>query len=331
MLPFGAFSWAQILAASTISMVVSAVLIFTLLEYFIFSEINELFKLLERLSKREFKGVRKALRNRKVNPLSRLNKEIYTFAARKEREISDLKEIEIYRREFIADISHELKTPVFAAQGFIHTLLDGALEDPEVAEKFLQKAARSLDGLESLVNDLLTLSQMETGVLQMQLTEGDIALIVREVFDQLEHKAEQRSCKLILDARADRNYLVSVDKKRIRQVLINLIENAIKYGKPENGQVKVHLDAEKDGVTIAVLDDGPGIPGEHLSRIFERFYRVERSRNSEYGGSGLGLAIVKQIVEGHKSRISVLSKLGRGTQFSFKLKRFAESEGKKKG
>lgn len=298
----------------------SAIAVYCCLEFLVFAEINKLYVLLERLKKRDYKQVRKSLKNLTGGPLKKLNKELYSFASKKEQEIDHLKEVETYRREFLADISHELKTPIFSAQGFIHTLLDGAMDDPELGHKFLKKAAKSLDGLNELVNELIYLSHMENGVIQMNLTHFEIGSMVEDIFEMLERKAEKRGTILRWDKKSEKNIWVYADAKRIGQVMVNLLENAIKYGN-EKGDVTVCLRTDKENISIVVSDDGPGIAGEHLKRIFERFYRVEQSRSREKGGSGLGLAIVKQIIEAHDSNISVTSRVGKGTTFQFKLKK----------
>lgn len=310
----------EVLLAAWVSVFLgSLVAVFLCLEFLVFSEINKLYVLLERLKKKDYKQVRRSLKSFKGGPLNKLNKELYSFASKKEQEIDHLKDAEIYRREFLADISHELKTPIFSAQGFIHTLLDGAMEDPEIGPKFLKKAAKSLDGLNELVNDLITLSQMENGVISMHPEHYDLAGQIADIMEMLENKAEKRQAKLRWDKKNIKATWVFADRNRIGQVLINLLENAIKYGN-DGGEVVIGLDQDKEHVVVAVRDDGPGIAGEHLKRIFDRFYRVEKSRTREKGGSGLGLAIVKQIIEAHDSKISVTSRVGKGTTFQFKLK-----------
>ncbi len=309
-----------LLGVSVTSFLGTAAAVYFCLEFLVFSEINKLYVLLERLKKKDYKQVRKSLKNLSGGPLKKLNKELYSYASKKEREIDQLKEVETYRREFLADISHELKTPIFSAQGFIYTLLDGAIDDPEISLKFLKKAAKSLDGLNELVNELIELSQMENGVIQMHPSHYDVYSQIADIFDMLERKAEKRDAKIKWDKKTEKNLWVYADRNRIGQVLINLLENAIKYGN-DKGEVLVSLRTEKDHVIIVVSDNGPGIAGEHLKRIFDRFYRVEQSRSREKGGSGLGLAIVKQIIEAHESRISVASRVGKGTTFQFKLQK----------
>lgn len=298
-----------------ISFSVSYLLIFVILEFLIFREIKEIYKLFDKLKKREL-NVDQA-KSSKLNPLKNITEEIFDFADLKQKEIDELKKLEAFRREFIADVSHELKTPIFAAQGFVHTLLDGAVNDKAVRNKFLKKAARSLDGLDMLVQDLLTLSQIETGQIKMRFDTVDMIQLTEEVFEQFETKADKKDVKLRIDSRS-RKVLVHADRQRIGQVMTNLISNAIKHSHDE-GEVVVSFESGKKNVTTIVTDFGEGIPEDHQGRIFERFYRVDKSRSREKGGTGLGLAIVKHILEGHHSKAEVESKAGKGSSFSFKL------------
>ena len=301
-----------------ISLSVSYLLSYVVLEFLIFREINKIYKLIEKLKKRELTG----LRNQKssvINPLEKINDEIFSFAELKQKEIDELKKLEAFRREFIADVSHELKTPIFAAQGFVHTLLDGAVNDKSVRIKFLEKAARSLDGLDALVQDLLTLSHIETGQIKMHFQSIDLLKLTNEVFEQLENKAKKSKVTLYISG-SSKQVMVYADWQRMTQVMTNLISNAIKHSF-EGGEVNVSFVTSKKFVTIHVKDTGEGIPEEHLARIFERFYRVDKSRSREKGGTGLGLAIVKHILEGHSTRAEVNSRIGKGSDFSFKLPR----------
>ncbi len=314
--------------AFSLSFSTSFLLIYVALEFLVFRELNMIYEMLDRIKQKDFKVPKKRI-FRDANPIKRLNKEIYTYTTRKQQEIDELKRMEEYRREFVANISHELKTPIFAAQGFIHTLLDGAMEDEKVRDKFLEKAARSLDNLNILVQDLLTLSRMESGDIKMQFSHFDLYQLTSDIFEQLEEKAQARNIRLKFDKNQIPRTYAYADRNRIGQVMTNLIDNAIKYGN-EDGKVVVEIESEKDHLVVAVRDDGPGIEPEHLKRIFERFYRVEKSRSKDSGGTGLGLAITKHIVEAHGSKISVTSKPGKGTQFRFKLPRGkADAEVKK--
>jgi len=273
---------------------------------------------MEKLRRKELSGITDN-KTGKVNPLGKINEEIHSFATLKQKEIDELIKLENFRREFVADVSHELKTPIFAAQGFVHTLLDGAVNDKNVRNKFLKKAAKSLDGLDALVQDLLTLSQIETGDIKMHFENFDLHRLCTDVLDQFEEKAEKKKIGLSLNADHHR-IMVYADRQRISQVITNFVSNAINYT-PEGGNVSIEFDVGKKNVTTFVSDNGEGIPQSHLDRIFERFYRVDKSRSREKGGTGLGLAIVKHILEGHHSRPEVTSEVGKGSTFSFKLPR----------
>lgn len=320
---FDSVGFNALVVASIISFSVSYLLIFIVLEFLIFREIKEIYKLFDKLKKKELNvGTQKST---KLNPLRNINDEIFFLADVKQKEIDELKKLEAFRKEFIADVSHELKTPIFAAQGFVHTLLDGAVNDKAVRNKFLKKAARSLDGLDMLVQDLLTLSQIETGQIKMHFENFDLHELTQEVFEQFESKADKKEIALRIQA-SSRRVNVYADRHRIGQVLTNLISNAIKHSH-DGGEVIVSFETGKKNVTTIVRDFGEGIPEEHQKRIFERFYRVDKSRSREKGGTGLGLAIVKHILEGHHSKAEVESQPGKGSAFRFKLPKAKEKAG----
>lgn len=304
--------------AALISFSASYLLFFITLEFVFFREINKIYKMMEKLRRKELSGLGNEKAG-KFNPLGKINEEIHSFATLKQKEIDELIKLENFRREFVADVSHELKTPIFAAQGFVHTLLDGAVNDKNVRTRFLKKAAKSLDGLDALVQDLLTLSQIETGDIKMHFENFDLYRLCEDVFDQFEERAAKKKIRLTLN-NDHHKIMVYADKQRISQVITNLVSNAINYT-PEGGDVSIEFDIGKKNVTTFVTDNGEGIPAAHLDRIFERFYRVDKSRSREKGGTGLGLAIVKHILEGHHSRPEVSSELGKGSTFSFKLAR----------
>ena len=289
-------------------------------DFLIFKEVSKINTVLKKIRREDLGGIGEIKTTKKsfLNPLGQLNQDIYMYAALKQREIDNLKKMAAFRREFLADVSHELKTPIFAAQGYVHTLIDGAMEDDSVREKFLQKAAKSLDGLDLLVQDLLVLSQMETGEITMHFEDFDMAHLTKEIFEQVETKADERNIQLHISENAKKKVMVHADVQRIGQVMTNLISNAIKYGR-DGGNVMVDFRKRKNYITVFVKDDGSGIPEEHLPRIFERFYRVDKSRSKDKGGTGLGLAIVKHILEAHKIKIQVSSQLGEGTTFYFNL------------
>lgn len=285
-----------------------------ILEFLFFRQIENIYDSLKKIQ--ESRLTISSSRN-SINPLKRINREISTFAETKEKEIEELKERENFRREFIADISHELKTPLFAAQGFVHTLLDGAINDKEVRKKFLKKAAKSLDSLDLLVQDILTISQIESGEIKMRFENFDILELCHEIVDQVEGKAEKKGVKLKIPKKL-KPVIVRGDYRRIYQVIINLMSNAIKYTR-DGGWAKVSFEEVGDKVEISVEDNGRGIPEGDISRIFERFYRVDKSRSREKGGTGLGLSIVKHILEGHGAEINVQSEYKKGSRFFFFL------------
>lgn len=314
-------SQTALLVAFILSFASSYLLTYITLEFFIFREINNIYKVLSKLKDQEYSFTEDDL-DPSSNPLKRINQEIYSYASDKQREIEDLKRMATFRREFVADVSHELKTPIFAAQGYIYTLLDGAVKDKSVRTKFLKKAAKNLDGLDLLVQDLLTLSQLEIGQIKMHYVSFDLIPVIQDVLDQVEGKAEKKGMELRLAEDVPAQLWVWADKQRIHQVMMNLVSNAIKYSKEEEaGWVEIRVEERKKRVQVMVSDNGRGIPHEHLGRIFERFYRVEKSRSKGSGGTGLGLAIVKHILEAHKSKIEVKSVVGQGSTFNFLLRK----------
>lgn len=299
------------------SFATSFFLVLYAIEIIVYREVNKMYKTIRKLKINDFDISRREL-IRESNPLKRINDEIFVYVAKKQQEIEELKKVEQFRREFLADVSHELKTPIFAAQGFVHTLLDGAMDDEKVRGRFLKKAAKSLDGLDALVKDLVTLSQMETGAIKMNMEQVNMHTVVVDIVERLEKIAADRKVSVRIKPDEVRDLWVKADPQRIEQVIINLVENAIKYNN-EGGKVIIHFEDTKKNIVISVRDNGPGIPPEHLSRIFERFYRVDKSRSKERGGTGLGLAIVKHILNAHNTKITVESRVDKGTTFSFKL------------
>ena len=256
----------------------------------------------------------------KMGSIQNIKETLNAYVDLKQLEIEQLKNMDTYRKEFLADISHELKTPIFAAQGYVHTLLDGAIEDENVRLRFLKRAAKNLDGLDVLVQDLLTLSKLETGQIKMDIQTFNIYELALEVFEQLEDKAKKKQVKLGFGSGVYKDLYVVADYHRIFQVLRNLVVNGINYS-IEKGRVIIDFVPSRDLVRIHVVDNGRGIPGEHLDRIFQRFYRVEKSRtkSTDRGGTGLGLAIVKHIIEQHESTIKVRSAPNKGSDFYFDL------------
>ena len=251
-----------------------------------------------------------------------ISEELAAWAEDNDKEIERLKQSETFRKQYLGNVAHELKTPIFNIQGYISTLLDGGLEDELINRKYLERAEKSIDRLINIVNDLDTISKLENDMNRIKVEAFDIVALAKEITEQLEMRSAQRHIKLSVKG-ADSlpsQFEVMADKHFIGQVLVNLIANSIHYGK-EGGSTRVKFRDMGDKVLVEVEDTGVGISKEDLPRIFERFYRVDKGRSREQGGTGLGLAIVKHIVEGHGERVTVRSELGVGTTFAFTLKK----------
>lgn len=255
-----------------------------------------------------------------ANIMEEVEKEVTEWADSQEKEIQQLKTWQEYRRKFLGDISHELKTPIFNIQGFLETLLDGGLEDPTINKIYLARAAKNVERLNTIVEDLEIISRLESGELILDMQIFDIKVLCEEVFEDLEFKAGKRKIELRFKAGADQSFLVLADREYLRQVLMNLITNSIKYGK-EGGATKVSFYDMDKNILVEVADSGIGIPEKHLKHLFDRFYRVDKSRSREQGGSGLGLSIVKHIIEAHKQTINVRSTMNVGSTFGFTLEK----------
>ena len=250
--------------------------------------------------------------------IATLNKEINKYALEKKLEIESLRIRENYRREFLGNVSHELKTPLFMIQGYLSTLLDGAMHDKTVLKKYLERADNGVERLIYIIKDLDMITKLETGILSLEYSDFDIVELINRVFELLEMKAQKKNIHLELDNKNP--IMVHADKEKIQQVLTNLIENSIKYGK-QKGTTEVNVEAiTKTTVLVRITDNGEGIEKAFLTRIFERFFRIDKSGSRKEGGSGLGLSIVKHIVEAHQEKIYVESQLGIGSEFSFTLK-----------
>ena len=288
---------------------------------------------------KEFKNFYKNLEDMKGNPVSsnfednldrmnlkHMSDELFKFTSKKENEIKKLKKIEAFRREFLADISHELKTPIFAAQGYVETLLDGAMHDTSVRDKFLLKASKSLDNLDIIVRDLIVISHLETGEIELNKEYFDIAQLMKEEADQLEIFSKEKNVTMVNDIDNSLHTIVYGDIFRLGQVLMNLLNNAINYA-GEGSIIKYRIKNKgNNSLLIEVNDNGIGINPKESKKIFQRFYRVDKSRSREKGGTGLGLSIVKHIIEAHKSEIKLQTEEGKGTTFSFELKKATKED-----
>ena len=251
-----------------------------------------------------------------------ISEELTAWADDNDKEISRLKESEAFRRQYLGNVAHELKTPIFNIQGYISTLLDGGLEDELINRKYLERAEKSIDRLINIVNDLDTINKLENDMNRLKMESFDIVALAKEIVEQFEMEAAKRNIKVTVKG-ADSlpsSFIVMADKHFTGQVLVNLIINSINYGK-EGGTTRIRFRDMLDKILIEVEDTGVGIAKEDLPRIFERFYRVDKGRSREKGGTGLGLAIVKHIIEAHGERITVRSELGSGTTFAFPLKK----------
>lgn len=248
-----------------------------------------------------------------------VRKEVEEWAKNQAQEITRLKDLERYRKEFVGNVSHELKTPIFNIQGYILTLLEGGLDDPKINKLYLKRTEKSIDRMISIVEDLESITKLESGELKLRIENFDLVKLIDDVFEMEMMMSNERKIQLLLD-RPAKAVMVRADKKRIMEVMTNLVANAIKYGK-KNGFVKISFYDLKDTVMVEVMDNGIGVEKSDLHRIFERFYRADKSRSREQGGTGLGLSIVKHIIEAHKQTINVKSVVDEGTTFTFTLEK----------
>ncbi|ESU29718.1 two-component sensor histidine kinase, phosphate regulation [Flavobacterium limnosediminis JC2902] len=262
------------------------------------------------------------LRNKPITTdMATLTHDVQKFAKEKKIEIEMLKVREEYRREFLGNVSHELKTPLFTVQGYLSTLLDGAMNDKSIRKKYLERAEKGVERLISIVKDLDMISKLETGDLNLNFTRFNIVDVIQNVFDLLEMKADQKNIMLMFDMKYTKPIYVYADQEKIEQVLTNLIMNSIKYGR-EKGTTEVSIEnLTNQKVIVRITDNGEGIKSQHVPRLFERFFRVDKSGSRAEGGSGLGLSIVKHIIEAHNEKIYVESKYGFGSEFSFTLEK----------
>ena len=310
----------SLVAFAFLSFVLTFVVIQWRIEQFIYSRIKKLYDDLTILQS-------SAINTGPVTTdMKTLTAEIEKFAQEKKLEIDGLKVREQYRKDFLGNISHELKTPLFMIQGYILTLLDGAVDDKKVAKKYLQRAAKGVDRLTYIIKDLDLITKFEAGNLTVEPEAFDAVDLVRSVFEMLEMRASKKNITLTFDMEYHQPIMVWADAEKIQQVLTNLIVNAIKYGH-EDGTIEVSIeDLVKSKVIIRITDNGEGIAKEHIPRLFERFYRVDKSGSRKEGGSGLGLSIVKHIIEAHGEKIYVESVLGVGSEFSFTLEKHQKKE-----
>jgi len=255
-----------------------------------------------------------------ANALDQVEKDVNRYVTDKDQEILSLKAMENYRRDFLGNISHELKTPIFNIQGYIHTLLEGGVYDENINLDYLRRAANNTERLKIIVDDLTEISRLESGRLELDFEEFDIRALVEEVFKDQEFLTKEKNISLVFNESAAKAFKVYGDRDNIRQVLMNLITNGVKYNK-DGGRVKASFYEMGQNVLIEIADNGPGIGEQHLPHLFDRFYRADAHRSRSIGGSGLGLSIVKHIIEAHKQTINVRSTPDVGTTFGFTLRK----------
>lgn len=308
------FSWIILLGYALAVYVFSFFIIQYRVEHFIYKKIKTIYENVRLLDA-------STLRPEQVTTdMATLTKEVEKFAEGKKLEIETLKIRDSYRKEFMGNVSHELKTPLFTVQGYIHTLLDGAMKDKAVRRKYLNRAAKGVERLIYIVKDLDMITRLETGEMHLKLENFNMVEVIEAVFELLEMKAAKKNITLTIDSDYEPVW-VYADRDRIQQVLTNLVVNSIKYGK-KDGTTEITIEKLTSGkIIVRVTDNGEGIEEFHIPRLFERFYRVDKSGSRKEGGSGLGLAIVKHIIEAHKEKISVESVYGVGSEFSFSLKK----------
>jgi two-component system phosphate regulon sensor histidine kinase PhoR len=309
------FQWFGILVLCLLAFISSFGIIYYFVDNFVYRRIKVLYKNIHDL---------KANKNSKLNistsdPISEVEHQVYEFSIKKSLEIEEFKKMEQYRREFLGDVSHELKTPIFNTQGYIETLINGALNDSKVNVSYLKKASKNLDRLSNIVENLLSISENEAGNLNLVIKKFDIVKLINEVFESHEMSASIKDISLALKNESPSSQMVAADRAQIEVVLNNLVINAIKYGK-EDGKVLVGIYNMDNKILVEVTDDGPGIEMEHLPRLFDRFYRIDKHRSRFEGGNGLGLSICKHILEAHEQTVHVRSTVGIGSTFGFTLR-----------
>ncbi len=284
-------------------------------EHFIYQRVKKLYDDISILDVNDLK------RDNVTTDIEGLTKSVQEYVQDRKEEIADLTERDSFRRDFLGNVAHELKTPLFTVQGYLLTLIEGAVNDKEIRDKYLERANKGVERLTAIVKDLDMITKLETDGMKMNMVSFNILELIQNVFDLFEMKAKKRNIRLQFDQLYEYPIYVKGDIERIEQVLINLVVNSIKYGKVGGFTTVSVKSYNQDKLIIRVVDNGEGIKQEHIPRLFERFYRVDQSRSREQGGSGLGLSIVKHIIEAHNETISLKSTFGTGSEFSFTLEK----------
>lgn len=302
------------------AVLIGLILIYFSIAYFLDRYIFRKIKVIYKFIHDSKKSKSRINSNKDFNSIEDINKEVQLWAENTEKQIETFRTLEEYRKNFVGNISHELKTPIFSIQGYLHTLLDGGMYDENISESYLRRAAQNADRLQNIVEDLEEISKLESGKLILHVSKFDIKALIQEVFDDLELAAAEKGITIRFKSNSNKSYNVQADREAIRQVLNNLITNAVKYGK-DGGTIRVGIYDVDSNVLIEVTDDGIGIEEQHVKHVFDRFYRADKSRSRNQGGSGLGLSIVKHIIEAHNQTITVRSTPNVGSTFGFTIKK----------
>lgn len=313
-------NWNHFFVIFIVSFIISFIVLNSIILRYINNRISNLYKLIRSL--KLGKDLKEVLAEHASNdPIHSAEEEVREWSTQRSSEIRRLHEQEKFRREFLSNISHEFKTPLFAIQGYIETLQDGMLEeDPALSIQFLSKASKNIDRLTYLISDLDEISKLETGKISLNLERFDIIPLIIETIEQLEDKAKKYNIKIVLNFKTTSTIFVKADRLKIQQVLVNLIDNALKYGK-DGGKTTISIFHLIDQMLIEVTDNGLGIEEKNIARVFERFFRTDKSRSRDIGGSGLGLSIVKHIIEAHEQTVNARSTEGLGTTFGFTIEK----------
>lgn len=313
----GQLMWRHVGAVTMLSFGVAYIINIAALERFIYRRVKLIYKTIHNI--KTPKGDKSKTMNMDRHLIDQVEEEVKSWAAERDTEIENLKKMEVYRRDFLGNVSHELKTPIFNVQGYIDTLLESRLQDENINILYLERAAKNVERLSTIAQDLDMIAQLESEDLYLDIDPFDIHELAGEVFDEMEIVAMEKNIKFSFKQGCDKPFMVKGDRERIRQVFVNLVTNSVKYGK-KNGNTKIGFyNMDDKHLLIEISDDGYGIEEKHLPRLFERFYRVDKSRSRDQGGSGLGLAIVKHIIEAHKQTVTVRSTPNIGSTFGFTL------------
>ncbi len=309
--------WMPLLGGAVLLFAITFVIVYYTLQRFIYQKISPIYKTITSVPLTE-KQIRRELEQK--DAIKEVNDQVIDYAKRKAKEIKKLKQLEQYRKEFLGNVSHELKTPIFNIQGYILTLLDGGLEDTSINHEYLERTEKSINRMISIVEDLESISRLESGELILDYGAFDIVQLAKDVIEEQEMRAKKAKVKLKLVDSSDKPVMVYADRKRIFEVVNNLVVNSINYSN-EGGKTLISFHDMGDNILVDVSDDGIGIAPNEIPRIFERFYRTDKSRSRDQGGTGLGLSIVKHIIEAHHQTINVRSTPDTGSSFAFTLKK----------